>query len=46
MAVIYKHLSQVAQDMTAFVLGLKDGQENEAKQLEQGGNANEKRTLQ
>jgi hypothetical protein len=31
--------------MIAFALGQQDGQGNGAKQLEQGGNANEKRAI-
>ena len=37
MAVIYKHPNLVGQDTIVFVLGLKDGQAKEAKQLERGG---------
>jgi len=37
MVVIYKPHKQVGQDMIASVLGLKDGQAKEAKQLERGG---------
>jgi hypothetical protein len=45
MVAIYKHLNHLDLDMIAFVQGQQDGMGNEAKQQEQGGNANEKRTL-
>ena len=45
MVVTYKHPNLVAQDTIVFVQGQQDGQGNGAKRLEQGGNADEKRTI-